>query len=49
VLSSKALRDKLESQGVDLVGGSPEQLETLMQQEAKKWKQVIREADVSVK
>jgi tripartite-type tricarboxylate transporter receptor subunit TctC len=48
-LSSKALNDKLEPQGVELDGGTPEQLKALMQIEATKWTQVIREANVSIK
>jgi tripartite-type tricarboxylate transporter receptor subunit TctC len=48
VVKSKAVRDKLESQGVELEGGTPEQLKTLMQHEATKWKSVIRDAGVSL-
>lgn len=49
VIAIKSLRDKLESQGASLQGGTPEQLKALMQDESNKWKKVIREANISLK
>ena len=48
VLSNKALHDKLESQGASLQGSTPDELSKLMQNESRKWKQVIREANITV-
>lgn len=48
VIGNTELRNKLESQGVSLQGSTPEQLQTLMQQESKKWKQVIKEARITL-
>jgi tripartite-type tricarboxylate transporter receptor subunit TctC len=49
VIAIKSLRDKLEAQGASLQGGTPEQLKALMQDESRKWKKVIREANISIK
>ena len=49
VLTDKALRDKLSSQGVSLEPSTPAELKSLMDTEAAKWRQVIREAHISIK
>jgi tripartite-type tricarboxylate transporter receptor subunit TctC len=48
-LASKALRDKLDDQGVEIAASTPDQLRNVMHQETAKWKRVIREADITAK
>jgi tripartite-type tricarboxylate transporter receptor subunit TctC len=44
----KALRDKLDVQGVELQASTPAQLRKLMQDETGKWRKVIKDANITL-
>lgn len=46
VLSHAPLRGRLAAGGMDVIGGSPEQLAALMRAEAQRWEPVIRRLDL---
>ena len=43
-LNTPAIRDRLASQGVEVVGGTPEALATFLDQEIPKWNKVVKAA-----
>jgi len=48
VLKDPALNAKLEAQGVDLKGSTPEELDLIMKRDTEKWANVIRDAKISL-
>ena len=47
-LSDAAVRDKLEAQGCDVVGGSPETLAARVRSDQAKWSRIIREKNITI-
>ena len=48
VVENPELNKKFESQGVEFVAGSPEELAALVKKDAAKWKRVIDEANIEI-
>lgn len=48
VLDQAAVRGRLAAAGMDVIGGSPEELAALMRREAKRWEPVIRKIGVTL-
>lgn len=48
VLQNPSLNEKFESQGVEFVSGSPEELTALVKKDTAKWTQVIQEANIEI-
>jgi tripartite-type tricarboxylate transporter receptor subunit TctC len=48
-LENKALRDRLDAQGVEVAASTPDQLRDGMLQETAKWRRVIRDANITAK
>lgn len=48
VVSDPALRERLETQGCDVVGGSPETMAARVRQDQAKWSRIIREKNITV-
>jgi tripartite-type tricarboxylate transporter receptor subunit TctC len=48
VLADAAVRDKLRSQGADIVTGSPEAFARFIADEARKWARLLKQAKISV-
>jgi tripartite-type tricarboxylate transporter receptor subunit TctC len=48
VVQDPALNQKFESQGVEFVAGSPEELAALVKKDSAKWKRVIDEASIEI-
>lgn len=48
VVQDPALNQKFESQGVEFVAGSPEELAALVKKDTAKWKRVIDEANIEI-
>jgi len=48
VLADAAMKEKLESQGCDVVGGPPETLAARVKSDQAKWSRIIREKNISV-
>lgn len=48
VVQDPALNQKFESQGVEFVAGSPEELAALVKKDSAKWKRVIDEANIEI-
>jgi len=44
VLADQAVRDKLQEQGLQVIGGTPQQLAELTQKEIARWAQVVKES-----
>jgi tripartite-type tricarboxylate transporter receptor subunit TctC len=48
VLADPSVRDRLESQSCDIVGGTPEELTELVNREQAKWGRIIRDKHITV-
>ena len=48
ILSEAGVRERFESQGCELVGGTPEALAQLVRQEQAKWGRIIREKNITL-
>jgi tripartite-type tricarboxylate transporter receptor subunit TctC len=48
IVSDAALHDKLEAQGCDVVGGSPEVLAARVRSDQAKWSRIIREKNITI-
>jgi tripartite-type tricarboxylate transporter receptor subunit TctC len=48
ILKMPDIRDRLQSLGIEIVGGSPEDFAAFMKSEATKWQQIARDANVKV-
>jgi tripartite-type tricarboxylate transporter receptor subunit TctC len=48
VLADPAVRERLESQSCDIVGGTPEALSALIKAEQAKWGRLIRNQHITV-
>jgi tripartite-type tricarboxylate transporter receptor subunit TctC len=48
VLADVAVRDKLRSQGADIVAGSPEAFARFIADEARKWARLLRQGKITV-
>jgi tripartite-type tricarboxylate transporter receptor subunit TctC len=48
IVSDAALRERLESQGCDVVGGTPEALVRLVKEDQAKWGRIIREKKIAI-
>jgi len=48
LLGDAAVRERLESQSCDIIGGTPEALTELVQREQAKWGRIIREKHITV-
>jgi tripartite-type tricarboxylate transporter receptor subunit TctC len=48
VLADPAVRERLESQSCEIIGGSPEALTELVKSEQAKWGRLIREMKITV-
>jgi tripartite-type tricarboxylate transporter receptor subunit TctC len=48
LLADPGVRDRLESQSCDIVGGTPEELTELVKREQAKWGRIIREKHITV-
>ena len=48
LLGEQAVRERLESQSCDIIGGTPEELSDLVKREQAKWGRIIREKNITV-
>ena len=46
VLDTPEIHAKLIEYGIDPVGGTPEQFDTFIRSEAKRWAEVVKKADI---
>ena len=48
LLADPAVRERLETQSCDIIGGAPEALTGLVKAEQAKWGRIIREKNITV-
>jgi tripartite-type tricarboxylate transporter receptor subunit TctC len=48
LLGEQAVRERLESQSCEIIGGTPEELTELVKREQAKWGRIIREKHITV-
>ena len=48
LIAEPAVRERFESQGCDIVAGTPEQLARLIREDQAKWARIIREKNITI-
>jgi tripartite-type tricarboxylate transporter receptor subunit TctC len=48
LFADAAVRDRFESQGCDIIAGTPEQLARLVREDQAKWARIIRQKNITV-